>query len=272
MQAIKLGKTLPYLALLAPLTLGACSKFEIENAPPVAVAQVLVNGTAANIEEPIPFMGAPLAITLDGNASTDEDGRVASYRWLQTDVSNIERYAGNGLVDAGTLPPFAGDPPAGPAPSVSLGEGTYQYSLWVTDDEGAVSEPATVEFTIKTPTNYMPDAMCKMNYMSAIAECVDCVCTPTAMMGCLDNYNACYLNTDAMFVTLCTAIVNCAREKGCTGMACNAADKCMAEITAGATYMGAMACTGPAATDPCSAARELGACTSMGTCMAACTN
>lgn len=270
MQSIKLGTTLSSsAALLALLSLGGCSEFEVENKPPVAKVQLLMNGAPVNIEEPIPFMGTELALTLDGTMSSDEDGDIVKHLWLNTGVPASERY------DAGVMNinMYTGDPMPVAAPPLMLGEGSYQFSLWVTDDEDMISEPATLEFTIKTPTNYMPDATCAAMYMSAIPECVDCVCTPTAMMGCLDNFAACYQNPDPMFVTLCTAVVSCALEKGCTSTACYTPALCGPEIDAAATYMGgtlADCSMGDAATNPCAASAQLGACTSMGTCMAAC--
>jgi hypothetical protein len=266
MQSIKLGNTLSFFAaLLALLSLNACSEFDVKNLPPVATVRVMMNGAPVNIEEPIPYMGTPLALTLDGTLSTDEDGNVAKYTWYRTDLPPNVRY------DAGVMDiPTEGDLMPVAAPQVMLGEGSYQYSLWVTDDEDMISEPATVEFTIKTPTNYMPDATCAAMYMSAIPECVDCVCTPTASMGCLDNFAACYQNPDPMFVTLCKAIVDCAREKGCVGAGCFMPALCQAEITAGVTYMGGTDCMGDPAVNPCAAASAIGTCTSMGTCMAAC--
>jgi hypothetical protein len=261
-----------WTSLSLAFALAGCSDFEIANLPPVAKAQVLVNGAAMTTAEPIPFMGTPIAITLDGTTSADKDGSVVKYLWLQTDVPNYVRY---GLVDAGAAPPppFAGDPPAVPAPQLMLGEGTYQYSLWVTDDGNLTSDPATVEFTIETPTTYMPNAACVTGYMAATPECSDCVCTPAAMTGCLETYQVCFENTDPMFATLCKAVVACAQRVGCVGSACYTGG-CMAEITAAGTYMGgslAEACALPdAAANPCAAASQLGACSSTGTCMAAC--
>jgi len=270
MRSIKHGNTLSaaatLLALVSLLSLNACSEFEVNNKPPEAQVQLLMNGAPVNIDEPIPFMGAPIALTLDGSMSSDDDGRIVKYLWLQTNVPGNVRYDA-GLANLNT---FTGDPMPVASPQVTLGEGTYQYSLWVTDDEDTISAPATVEFTIETPTTYMPDAACAAMYMSDMPECVDCVCTPTAMMGCYDNYAACYLNPDPMFVTLCRAIVDCAREKGCTGSACFTPALCQTEITAGVTYMGGMDCMGDPAVNPCAAASALGTCTSMGTCMNAC--
>jgi len=265
-------KIIALLILTALATVGAgCSEFEIKNNPPIARAQVLVNGIPANLDEPIAFSGQPLAITLDGTLSEDEDGRVVSYLWLK-DVSNAERY---GLGDAGMLPPFASDPVPGQTSQLSLGEGTYRYSLWVTDNEKLTSDPATVSFTIETPTTYMPDAMCVEGYTSTNPRCEECVCTPSAMMGCLESYQVCFQNQDAMFLTLCSAVVSCALRVGCTGQGCYTAAFCMAEIDAAATYMGGTLadCAAPdAASSPCAAATQLGTCSSAGACMVACSN
>lgn len=270
MNRTTLGKT---LMMIAPLALAGCSEFDIENQPPVAAVQLLVNGAPFDTKDPVPFMGGPAAVTLDGSGSSDEDGTIVKYLWLQTDVPNDVRY---GLGDAGALGPFMGDPPPVASPQLSLGEGTYQYSVWVTDDEDAISEPATIEFTVKTPSNYMPDAACKAAYMSDIPECVDCVCTPTAMMGCLDNYTACYVNADPTFVMLCTAIIDCSRMVGCAGSACYTAG-CGTQIDAAAMYMGgtlaSCADASLVTTNPCSAASQLGQCAGSmgaGNCLNAC--
>ena len=66
-----------------------------------------------------------------------------------------------------------------------------------------------------------------------------------------------------MFKMLCTAIVNCAIAKKCSGTACYTGG-CMAEITRPAVYMGGSAASccdgGMAATNPCGASAALSAC------------
>jgi hypothetical protein len=272
MRSIKLRNTLSAsAALVALLSLNGCSRFLIENEPPEAKVQLLMaDGTpVVDLTKEIPFMGAPIVFTLDGSMSSDDDGTIVKYLWLDSDVPPDMRYDD----DLMNLATFTGDPPAIASPQVTLGEGHHQFSLWVTDDEDAISAPATLEFTIKTPTIFMPDPVCAMTYMSAIPECVDCVCTPNAMMGCLDSFTACYQNADPMFVTLCTAVVDCARTMGCTGTACYTAALCMAQIDAAATYNGgALAdCQGDPALNPCAASAQLGVCSATGVCMAACT-
>lgn len=253
---MKAFKTILFAALLAM----GCSEFEIENKTPVATATVLVNGAPADLSMPIPYMGTPLTITLDGSASTDEDGSITKYLWLRTGISPQERHADSGM----PMFPYPGDPMAVASPQVPLGEGEHQYSLWVTDNENIVSDPATVAFTIETPTTYMPNMACLDGYMNDSPGCEDCVCSPGSTGGCLEVYQTCFENTDPMFQMLCTTVVNCALTNNCIGSACYSGP-CMAEITAAAAYMGGDVLMGscsamPSSSNPCAAASALGAC------------
>jgi RHS repeat-associated protein len=74
-----------------------------------------------------------MTITLDGSASTDPDGTIAVYGW-------------------------SGDPdPADVlAPTLSLGAGTHEFTLVVTDNDSASSLPASVTITVQTPGNEPP--------------------------------------------------------------------------------------------------------------------
>ncbi len=277
-------RLLPVISLLLGASFGAgCSNFEIENNAPIAKAQALVNGVVINLADPIPYMGTPVSITLDATASTDDDGEIVSALWLATDASPTERYAGNGLVDSGTLTAFAADPAPGIQSIVTLGEGTYQYSVWVTDDGKLTSEPATIMFTVAAPSPYDPEPACVTGYARPEpVGCDACVCSPMMRTGCLETYNACFANADPMFTMLCTAVVACAVGVQCTGPACYTAG-CGAQIDAAATYMGRVltdCATDDPATNPCTAASRLGACTGttmdamgapvVGTCAAAC--
>jgi len=49
------------------------------------------------------------------------------------------------------LPPYMGDPQPIATPQLALAAGSYQYSVWVTDDDNMTSEPATLAFTIGAP-------------------------------------------------------------------------------------------------------------------------
>jgi hypothetical protein len=214
---------------------------------------------------PIPYAGSPVTVLLDGTLSKDEDGRIVDYRWMAGDIPSSVRYAGNGMVDGGGAGPFTGDPAAGPMAQVALPEGEFKYSLWVLDNDGYASRPATVTATVETPSNYMPDATCMADYPNPNTSCAECVCSPMSSMGCLELYNNCYKNADPTFAMLCGAIITCAIGGNCVGTACYAAAPlCMTQIDAAATYMGGTLsnCSmGEMTSNPCRAANLLGACT-----------
>ena len=251
--------------LLCSLASG-CSEFEVKNKIPVAVATAVVGGMPVNVAKPIPFMGQPVAVTLNSQASKDPDGSIKRYLWMRTDVSPNQRYAGNGMVDGGAFEAFPGDPPMGtPNPVVMLGLGKHRYSLWVIDNKGLTSAPANLAFEIKVASNYMPDMACMAKYPNPNAACAECVCSPMANMGCLELYKNCFENADPMFSTLCDGITKCAIAGKCVGSACYApAPLCQTQIMDAAIYMGAMfpaSCSGAAESNPCAAASKLGACT-----------
>ena len=243
----------------------ACSDFEIKNKLPIAVATAVVGGMPQTAGKPIDFSGQPVAITLSSAGSKDPDGSISRVLWLRTDVTPNQRYAGNGLVDAGTFQTYMGDPPAGPNPVVMLGLGKHRYSLWVIDNDGRTSAPANLAFEVKVKSDYMPDAACMAKYPNPNKACAECVCSPMANKGCLELYKTCYANTDAMFSTLCDGITKCAIAGKCIGSACYApAPLCQTQIMDAAVYMGAMfpaSCSGAGDTNPCAAASKLGACT-----------
>jgi len=71
------------------------------------------------------FGQATIAVTLDGNASSDPDGIISLYTW-----------SGNP------------DPADVAGPTVNLAAGTHTFSLFVTDDDGASSSPDSVMITV----------------------------------------------------------------------------------------------------------------------------
>jgi hypothetical protein len=261
----------------------ACSEFEVKNKIPIASAVAQVGGVDVVPGMPIPYDGAPVAVTLSSAKSKDPDGSIARTIWMRTDVSPNERYAGNGMVDGGAFGAFASDPPVGQAnPVMMLGLGKHRFSLWVVDDKGLTSAPASVSLEVKVASNYMPDMACMAKYTHPNPACVECICSPMANMGCLEHYRACYESADPMFSTLCGGITSCAIAGKCVGSACYAAAPlCMAQIDAAATYMGgtlANCSMGDATSNPCRAASVLGVCTNYdtsvppvdGPCRAAC--
>jgi len=123
-----------------------------DNRLPVAVARAIdpqatpVDSSANDGLGPIfPSDGEAIEIVLDGKASHDLDGTVVSYQWLSATKSG----AGAGReVAPGEEPNWPEDVPQ---PRVKLEPGTWSFSLWVTDDEGAVSDPDTITLIVGEP-------------------------------------------------------------------------------------------------------------------------
>ena len=110
----------------------------------------------------------PVEITLDGSLSTDEDGKIATYRWL------------SGMVAEGAPPEERrmvpnGDgawPPDEMKPKVTFtAAGVYSFTLWVIDDKGAKSTPDTIKITVGNAVD------------PAVAQCVAAV-VPTVPAAC----------------------------------------------------------------------------------------
>jgi hypothetical protein len=108
------------------------------NNVPVALARVVgPDGAPTTMNVTFPFSGSPVTVSLDGTGSVDTDGRVAAYQWIASnpmmpmDPRMIHRVA---------------------SPQVQLGQGTWTFSLWVTDDKGKVSTPSKVTFVVGMPT------------------------------------------------------------------------------------------------------------------------
>jgi hypothetical protein len=213
----------------------ACQDIDTPNQAPIAVAQVLVGGQVVNTRMPIPYEGMDVEVELSGAGSSDPDGddEIEKYEWRRTDVTGAQRRGG---ADAG----FDGDPPARRRVTLSLGEGSYRFTLFVTDKHGAVSVPASVSFRIEELALYTPDEDCLADYDANAPndDCAACVCANAEMGGCLDLFNNCVNNDDAMFSQLCVAVFECGIANNCLGSACYAPALCMAEIDAAATYMG----------------------------------
>jgi hypothetical protein len=238
----------------------ACKDTETANAPPKAVVEVLLDGDVVNTAMPIPYEGDPVELVLSGSKSEDTDGTVAKYEWLRTDVPASVR---NGTADGGA--PFEGDPDAREQATVVLDQGSYRFTLFVTDDDGAIGVPASVAFSIEVASLYDPDPACVAAYEEPVAGCEPCVCSPPEMNGCLDLWDTCMNNADTMFSELCKGVFDCGIANACTGAACYTADKCAAQIDAASMYMGGTiaACndvTMMADANPCRAVSLLSSC------------
>ncbi|MDH5674459.1 MAG: hypothetical protein OEZ06_20195 [Myxococcales bacterium] len=252
-KEITMLQRLPILCALA-LVGSACTEPETENEHPVAIITIEAGGETLEPDQGIESPdGGEVAVTLDASNSLDEDGSVESYRWIRTDVSAEARLMGDDReVD-----------PADETKSsitVSLPLGAHRYSLWVTDNEGAVSSPATVTL------NIVSTAACKAAYGSDNDACASCMCQasdgPEGMSGCRTEVTNCLDNPDDTWTTLCTAVVVCAGMTGCESAGCYADDTCKAELDmAVADYGGFPAgCQVGPTEAPCPAATALGAC------------
>lgn len=102
------------------------------NLPPVANA-----GTPQTVQ-------AGAAVSLNGNASSDPDGQIASYSWTQTAGSAVT------LINANTAAP-------GFAAPIGSADSTLSFQLIVTDNLGAVSAASSV--TITASRNQVPIAL-----------------------------------------------------------------------------------------------------------------
>ncbi len=91
----------------------------VVNKPPVANAGPDQSLTLASGQSSI-------SVSLNGNASNDPDGSIANYTW-------------NGSPNPADVA----------SPNVSLGAGTHQFSLTVTDNEGAVSSSDSVVIKVE---------------------------------------------------------------------------------------------------------------------------
>jgi hypothetical protein len=133
------------------------------NQIPIADARVIRDGMSINERMDggaaaltYPFTGAPVAITLDGSNSYDTDGTIVTYRWLSGTLPGDAGTEGGtpppndaGVVHRFTPPGEAATwPGEGMQRQVELGEGIWWFSLWVIDNDGAVSQPDAIKITI----------------------------------------------------------------------------------------------------------------------------
>jgi len=133
MRQITAGLTFAAIALLL---LAACS-----NGPGGSSSSSSSSGGTANTAPTAnaganQTVGSGVTVTLNGSASSDPDGSIASYAWTQT--------AGTPAV---TLTSATTAQPTFPAPAV-VAAATLTFALVVTDNRGAASAAATVNVTV----------------------------------------------------------------------------------------------------------------------------
>lgn len=123
----------PTAALVAALLLSACSSGgggSTPTPPPTVNTPPTANAGSAQT------VNSSALVTLNGTASTDSDGTIASYAWTQT--------AGTPAI---TLSSSTASQPTFTAPAVAAAT-TFTFSLTVTDNRGASSAASTVNVTV----------------------------------------------------------------------------------------------------------------------------
>lgn len=144
------------VALVALLGCRQSDAVKESNLYPEAQAEVIGNDGFVVATETFELAGDTVEVTLVGDASKDGDGHIVEYQWLS---------ATSQMTDAGMALPgtrriaegaAVGWPADEPNPKVVLTEGVWKFSLWVTDDRGAVSQPDVVTVTVVPAA--VPDA------------------------------------------------------------------------------------------------------------------
>src|SRR5262249_14230995 len=156
------------------------------NQPPIADARVLVDGKGVNERTDGPdalkfgYSGAPVTLTLDASKSSDPDGKITAYRWLSgTTAPDGGIPLPNGMggsrrgVPLGAAPDWPEDVVA---PQIELDKGIWAFSLWVVDDEGAISTPDSIKITIGDVVDPVVQQCADHVLKSEPEACRRCVC------------------------------------------------------------------------------------------------
>lgn len=160
------------------------------NVPPVADARVLRDGKSVDENTgadalKFDYSGMPVAVTLDGSKSSDPDGTVVKYRWLSGTLApdgGIPLPNGAGA-SRRWVPP--GESPDWPddvvSPQVELDKGIWAFTLWVTDDGGAISTPDTVKIIIGDVVDPVVQECADKVITTEPEACRRCVCGQSEM-------------------------------------------------------------------------------------------
>ncbi|NDK55802.1 malectin domain-containing carbohydrate-binding protein [Pontibacter fetidus] len=123
-----------------------------KNRPKVSAIEVLGTGPAPN-QPPVANAGPDKTITLPTNSvqltgsGTDADGSIAAYSWSQVSGPNTATFSSKTIAQ----------------PTISnLVQGSYSFSLLVTDDKGLVSEADQVIVTVN-PASTQQTAIVRIN-------------------------------------------------------------------------------------------------------------
>jgi len=129
------------IILAAVLILSGCGGSSNKNKPPPPPA----NNPPTSNAGPDQAVGRIVVVTLDGSASSDSDGTVASYAWTQTAGTVV------------TLDSTTAAMPTFTSPDTAAGEDLI-FSLVVTDDDAAASAADTVTITVSANSAPSADA------------------------------------------------------------------------------------------------------------------
>jgi PKD repeat protein len=87
-------------------------------------------------------------------------------------------------------------------PTVNItAAGIYAFNLWVTDDDGSVSEPDTIKFTVGSAVDPAVMACVESVFPDVTPECAECMCSKGAMCQMAVTETAC--NAD------CWGLIRC---------------------------------------------------------------
>lgn len=251
MRSTQLAVIVPVAFVLAAIAGSGCRETPLvpdSNQTPIADAQ-FINAVGMSVDEVvgkgmdpnaliIPFNGQPVAVTLNGSASKD-DGKITKYQWLSGD---------KGMA---TGPKRGMDPMDIAQPVVTLGQGTFTFVLWVTDDQGVVSQPNSVMLTVGAidPANDPAVLECASNVLDMVTDpCKMCICTQNADCRAKVVETACDENCWGLISCIATNCPNFAAMAAMMDYSCFTAAGCTAFI-AGQT---AATAAGPCIT-PCAA-------------------
>jgi hypothetical protein len=209
--------------LVIPALFVGCQEIPHKRANKVPFAKALVVDPDGNSVEAatFPYDGSPIAVTLDGSQSTDNDGVIVRYAWFSATSATPAPSAGaagaggaGGAAAGAAGAGAAGAPSIGgrivpdgesadwpedtKKPTVMLPQGIWKFSLWVIDNAGGTSDPSVV--TVRVGVD--PVMMCVggINPVATITDaCKTCLCTQS---------DTCRMASTACDET-CWGLINC---------------------------------------------------------------
>jgi hypothetical protein len=182
------------------------------NQLPIADARVIRDGQSVNAKVDggaalltFDFTGTPVAITLDASHSHDPDGTITAYRWLSATPAGEggAELPDEGGVELRWIPPDAAPdwPGTTVQPQIELGQGIWYFTLWVTDNLGAVSNPDTIKISIGNVVDPVVQQCADAVVSTEPEACRQCLCKQSDMCRTAVVATACD--------TTCWNLVNC---------------------------------------------------------------